>query len=57
MSEAPARPPRMVDQSGFTSALDFEHNYKEAYANIDKAITLVTENKHEEVSCNKYVDI
>lgn len=28
----------------------FEHHYREAYKNIDKAINLTTENKHAEVT-------
>ena len=51
MSQAPCRPPRVVDVpvSSMMQAREFEQCYKDAYSNIDRAITLCTENKHEEV--------
>uniref|UniRef100_A0A2P2I2L0 Spartin-like n=1 Tax=Hirondellea gigas TaxID=1518452 RepID=A0A2P2I2L0_9CRUS len=56
MSEAPCRPPRSSDAppitavTALTEAEEFERCYKDAYSNIDRAITLVTENKHEQAS-------
>ena len=57
MSAAPARPPRSADATKiFTSGQEFEQLYKDAYQRIDKAITLVTENKHQEVSHLNFID-